>query len=179
MSTIAFHRAPDPAGRPAGKPYGGPMSSRDPLVAARLAKRIVHAGKWRTLPGRDDRARILTAIGSQARWAVLILSSEAVDALVALGKEVTPGLCHWDAARLVRGAPLERDPVTVALLGEGCARCRACWAAAEVAARERTDLARVAGGAPTMDAVAAVARARRVIGRTPLPSYYEPGPPRR
>jgi hypothetical protein len=137
------------------------MSSRDPVTAARVAKAVVQDGKWRTLPGRDDRAKILTAIGSQARWALLALTADAVDVLPALGKELPLGGCHWCAA-LIQRAPkpeLERDQVSLILLGTPCSKCRKRHAVADEKASSLAlyrDL--VAEGVP--EKVAAASRTR-------------------
>jgi hypothetical protein len=169
-------------------------------VCAQVAKRVVLKGEWRTLPARSDRVRILMAVKSQARWALLPLRPGDVDALVALGKEVSSGTCHWDAARIVRGPgkpELERDEVTLALLGQGCQRCRIRWAAAEVAERERAHVRNLvaAGYAPEdaayqrpgdLRATGAIwpagkepsgltAAARQAARKVPPPSYYIPG----
>jgi hypothetical protein len=152
------------------------MTSRDPVTVARAAKQLIWSGHWRTQIANDDATKVLMSLKSRLPWAVGLVHP---DALVAITKEVAPGCCHWCALQVVRdpGKPeLERSEANRVLLGEGCARCRTRWAAAEVAERERADLARIAGGAPTTAAVAAVARARRVV--TPTPSYYIPGRPR-
>lgn len=126
MTTIAIHGGRTPDGRPAGKPRVGLMSSRDPVLAARAAKAIIQDGKWRTLPGRDDRTRILLALKEQIGWAIPLLP---IDALAALGKEPGAG-CHWCAALLVRDPDkfeLPRDEVTLALLGQPCRNCADRW----------------------------------------------------
>jgi hypothetical protein len=177
--SITFH-GEAMGGRAVGKPRTGAMSSRDPVTAAKVAKGVVYDGKWRSLPGRDDRAKILMAIGNQARWALLALTADVVDVLPAVGKQ---GGCHWCAALIQRfpKPELERNPVNVALLGNGCPdyfqkRWREAELTAAAAREERAHLAAItAGGAPSTDAVRALARARRIVaGKTPEPSYYEP-----
>jgi hypothetical protein len=113
-----------------------PMSSRDPVTVAKAAKILVQTGDWRTLPGPDDKTRILTALKSRLPFA---LGQVPIDALVALAKVPPPGGCYWCSALVQRtpGPELARDEVTIALLGDGCQRCRIRWAAAEVAAREQ------------------------------------------
>jgi hypothetical protein len=161
MSTISIHGDRSPDGRSVGRPRTGRMSSRDPATAARVAKAVVQEGKWRSLPGSDDRAKILTAIGSQARWALLALTADAVDVLPALGKELPLGGCRWCAA-LIQRAPkpeLERNEVARVLLGTPCGRCRTRHAVAdEKAASLALYRELVAEGVP--EGVAAAARTR-------------------
>lgn len=172
MTTITFHGDRTPDGRAAGRPRTGMMSSRDPVTAAKVAKHVVAEGKWRTLPGRDDRARILTAIGSQAHWVVLALTPDMVEMLPALGKELPQGGCHWCSAFVQRfpEPELPRDPANVALLGNGCHDCQRRWKMAELtAAAAREELAHLdiitGGGAITASAVQGLERARRLVAQ--------------
>jgi hypothetical protein len=125
--SIMFHAGRGPDGRAAGKPWGGRMTSRNPVLAARAAKRIIQDGKWRTLPGHDDRTRILLALKEQIRWAIPMLP---VDGLAALAKAPPPGGCHWCALVTVLDPDrpeLERSEVNLALLGQPCRNCTDPW----------------------------------------------------
>jgi hypothetical protein len=179
MSAIVFHGSPGPGGRPGGKPYGGAMSSRDPVVAAKAAKQLVWSGHWRRQIASDDATKVMMSLKARMPWAVGLVHA---DALVALTKEVAPGTCHWDAARIARGLgepELERSEANRVLLGEGCQRCRTRWAAAEVAERERSSLEQIAAGGSLVAAAAGLERARRTLAHKPAPpSYYIPGRPR-
>jgi hypothetical protein len=158
--------------RAAGRPRTAGLSSRDPVVAARLARSIAMKGEWRTLPHRDDKRKILAAIGAQARWAVLALPAEATELLPALGKDLSQGCCHWGAAAMQRSPGLEppRTEVLLALLGNPCGGCRRRWANAEAAAAaaatEAEHLADLTAGGTTVESAgAALERARRLVGR--------------
>jgi hypothetical protein len=171
--SITFH-GESMGGRSVGKSRTGRMSSRDPVVAARVAKAVAMDGKWRSLPGRDDRAKILMAISSQARWVLLALTADVVEVLPALGKDLSLGGCHWCAALLQRSPEpeLARDPVTLALLGNGCADCQKRWTTAGMVAaaaqEEREHLETLtAGGGQVAAAVRGLERARRIVGRSP------------
>jgi hypothetical protein len=179
--SIMFHGS-SLGGRPGGKPYGGAMSSRDPVVAARVAKGVVYDGKWRSLPHRDDKQKILAAIAAKARWALLALPAEAVELLPALGWEKRLGACNWCAAAALRFPEPEapRTEVLLALLGNGCADCQRRWSTAALAASAAQEEAGhlktlTAGGGTVADTVRAMERARRIVaGKTPEPSYYRP-----
>jgi hypothetical protein len=120
------------------------LSSRDPVLVARAARRLIQSGHWRSQIGRDDKAKILVSLHSRLPFAVGHLP---LDALVALAKKPPAGGCAWCSA-LVQRVPdkpeLERNETTVALLGEPCARCRRRHLAAEVAQRERGHLDQLA-----------------------------------
>jgi hypothetical protein len=111
------------------------LSSRDPIAAAKASKRLVQAGEWQRLPGRDDQTKILLAIKSKIPWA---LGQVPVDGLLALTKQPPPGGCSWCSQVVVRTPKpeLERTEANLALLGGGCTSCRVRWEAAAVAARE-------------------------------------------
>jgi len=137
-------------GRAVGRPRtltAAGLSSRDPLVAARLARSIAMKGEWRTLPHRDDQRKILAAVAAEARWAVLALPPEATELLPALGKDLRAGCCHWGAAAMQRSPEPEppRTPVLLALLGNPCSGCQQRWRKAEATAavveREREHVA--------------------------------------
>jgi hypothetical protein len=152
-------------GRPGGKPYGGRMSSRDPVTVARAAKRLVQSGHWQRQIAKDPRTKVAMSLKSQMPWAVGLVH---LDALAALTKEVAPGTCHWDAARIVRGPgqpELEPTEANLILLGRGCSRCRTRWTTAEVAAREHRDLTQIAGGQPLTAAIRGLESARRIVGQ--------------
>jgi hypothetical protein len=166
-------------GRAVGRPRTAGMSSRDPLVAARYVKSVAEQGKWRSLPGRDAKAKILTAVSNEARWALLALPADAVEALAAFEQEDLSQVgCRWCALRLQRlPAPdLERNEAALVVLGHGCQACQRRWARAEatagVAAREHGDLTLIAGGQPLTTAIRGLARARRVVGQAGQPSRY-------
>ena len=122
------------------------LSSRDPVTMARAARRLVQSGDWERQIARDDQTKVLMSLKARMPWAVGHLP---VDGLVALTKAPPPGGCSWCAA-FVQRAPdkpeLARTETTIALLGEGCTRCRQRWEidtrAAELvaAAREREAL---------------------------------------
>lgn len=162
------------------------LSSRDPVAVTKAAKQLVQAGKWRTLPGRDDRAKILTALKDRLPFALGLVQ---VDALVALAKQPPSGGCYWCSAlvqRLPDRPELERTADTVAALGEGCATCRARWAAAAVAQQEAAHVAALvaAGFRPeaaahlrTAEQVSEHTRSLRSLGSAkppprPQPPYY-------
>jgi hypothetical protein len=137
-------------GRAVGRPRtlaAAGLSSRDPVVAARLARSIAMKGEWRTLPHRDDQQKILAAIAAEARWAVLALPAEATELLPALGKDLRAGCCHWGAAAMQRSPEPEppRTEVLLALLGNPCSGCQQRWSKAEATAaaaqREREHVA--------------------------------------
>jgi hypothetical protein len=179
MTSIVFHGAPGPGGRPGGKPYGGRMSSRDPVTVAKAAKQLIWSGDWERQIANDTKAKIMMSLKARMPWAVGLVHP---DALVAITKAVAPGCCHWCALLLVRGpgeSELERSEANRVLLGEGCRRCRARWAAAEVAEREHADLEQIAAGGSLVAAADGLERARRTLARrTPVPSYCTPGRPR-
>jgi hypothetical protein len=114
------------------------LSSRDPIVVTEAAKRLVQAGQWRTLPGRDDKSKILLALKSRLPFA--LTTGPHIDALVALGKELDPSrpMCHWCAAAVVRTPKpeLPRNEINRVALGTPCTDCEARWEQAEVEARE-------------------------------------------
>jgi hypothetical protein len=115
-----------------------PRSSRDPVTVARSAKVVIQSGHWRRQAGRDDRTKILLSLRTRLPGPMLPVAAEhlPVAALTALTKQPPPGGCHWCAA-LIQRTPepeLERTPATLALLGNGCARCQRRWAATDRAA---------------------------------------------
>jgi hypothetical protein len=125
--TVEFHADAGRGGRAVGRPRTGLLSSRDPVTVAKAAKQLIQSGHWQQQAGRDDRTKVLISLQSRLPFAVGQLP---VDALVALTKQPPPGGCHWCAALLqvVPDRPeLDRTPVTLALLGEGCQRCRHRW----------------------------------------------------
>jgi hypothetical protein len=159
-------------GRPVGRPRTGLLSSRDPVTVAKAARQLVRSGHWRSQAGGDDRTRVLISLRSRLPFAVGILP---VDALVALTKQPPPAGCAWCCALLqvVPDRPeLERTPATLALLGEGCQRCRHRWAVDERVADlvdEAREQARLAAG-----------RARPpdpLVAATPPPTPAPAGPP--
>jgi hypothetical protein len=103
-------------------------SSRNPIAAAKAAKALVQQGAWRTLPPRDDKAKIAMALSSRLPWVLRL--GIPLDALVAVGKG---GNCYWCNAP----AGLQRDEVTTTILGPGCGGCQVAEAAADVLVRER------------------------------------------
>jgi hypothetical protein len=164
-------------GRAVGRPrtLTASLSSRDPAVAARLARSIAMKGEWRTLPHRDDKRKILAAIAAEARWAVLALPREATELLPALGKDLSRGGCHWCAAAMQRCPEPEppRTEVLLALLGNGCADCQRRWSMAGLTAaaaqEEQAHLDQLTeGGAPVASAVRGLESARRIVGRSPV-----------
>jgi hypothetical protein len=179
VSTITIHGSRGADGRSVGKPYGGRMSSRNPVTVAKAAKALIQSGHWERQIANDVQTKVLMSLKARMPWAVGLVHA---DALVALTKEVAPGTCHWDAARIVRGLgepELERSEANRVLLGEGCQRCRTRWAAAEVAERERSSLEQIAADGSLVAAAAGLERARRTLARKPAPpSYYTPGRPR-
>jgi hypothetical protein len=154
------------------------MSSRDPIVAARFARRVVRDGKWRSLPHRDDKQKILAAIAAEARWAALALPPEATELLPALGKDLSQGGCGWCAAAMQRCPEPEppRTPVLLALLGQpGQDCCQRRWAMAEAirASAAAEDLAQLtAGGVPVASAIRGLERARKLVSQAGRPGRY-------
>jgi hypothetical protein len=147
MSTIVIH-SDRYGGRAIGQPRTGHMGpGRDPVMVAREARRLIQSGDWQRLPAASDRKRILALLQARLPAALGLLP---LAGLYALGKQPPAGGCHWCAA-LVQVLPdrleLERTPITLALLGDGCNRCQARWQVdARVAAlvdetRERERLA--------------------------------------
>jgi hypothetical protein len=108
-------------------------SSRDPVMVARAARRLIQSGDWQQRIANDPRTKVMMSLKAKMPWAVGHLP---VDGLVALTKESG---CHWCAAvvqRLPDRPELEHTEANLALLGEGCQGCRTRWEAAAVADRE-------------------------------------------
>lgn len=159
-------------GRAVGRPrtLTASQSSRDPVVAARLARAIAMKGEWRTLPHRDIKRKILAAVAAEANWAALALPPEATELLPALGKDLRSGCCHWGAAAMQQGTDPPRTPVLLALLGNGCAGCQKRWREAELtvaaAREEKAYLDPVAAsGASVAGAIRGLENARRIVGQ--------------
>jgi hypothetical protein len=150
--TVALHgdRHGD---RPAGKPITAAMASpTDPATAVVLARRLLQSGAWRTVPKQgDDTDKALYLLHARVPAALAVLGRVAVAAMTK--RPPSPG-CHWCAAHLLavlsfaggqEDAYPARDELTLAFLGQPCARCQArharddqaLAAMAEAAKRER------------------------------------------
>jgi hypothetical protein len=155
------------------------------VVVARAARRLIQDGHWQRIPTGSDRTRILAVLQARLPAALGLLPPAG---LFALGKQPPPGGCAWCCA-LVQTLPdrpeLDCTPVNVALLGQGCERCRRRWrldariaavitetAAAGVLARRSSPPATpaLAASAEPPPTSTATARAGRV------PHYWQPRP---
>jgi hypothetical protein len=179
MSSISIHgdRLSD---RAVGKPRSGRMQPTGPELGtqARAALWRFYAST-RTQGVARDRLGVAT-VRNQYPATRGVFSDAALTAVL---REPKPGHCSWDHYRDLAASSGEPPPVPspelFGLLGSQCGGCRTHFAAQVVAERERQDLTRIAGGAPTPAAVAGLERARRTLARrTPAPSYYTPGRPR-
>ena len=154
-------------------------ASQNLISAAKAARQLVLAGRWRTLPTRDTEAKIRMALRSRRPWVLPLLPTDAMDALVALGQP--GGRCGWCHAP----AGLPRNEVTSAILGDGCTSCRVAWEAAAAAVRERPHVRQLvaAGFRPeaaanlrTPEQIADYTRRLRVLDRAKLPPRPIPEP---
>jgi hypothetical protein len=181
--TIDFH-SDRAGGRAVGQPRTGRMGpGRDPILVAREARRLIQSGHWQRLGANSDREKILTLLRARLPAALSLVPTAA---LFALGKQPPAGGCHWCAAlvqQLPDRAELDRTPVNLALLGEGCRRCQHRWQVdARVAALidEAREEARLAAGrprTPEQDVTAPTASLPPLTAATP--PYYQrrPWPP--
>jgi hypothetical protein len=169
---------------------GRMLSSRDPVVLARAGKQLIQSGHWEQQIARDDQTKVLMSLKTRLPFAVGKLPT---DALVALTKAPPPGGCAWCCCFIQRAPDkpeLDRNEVTVALLGQGCARCQRRWQMdARVAelveeAREEARLAAATPPPPEQDLPVPPASLPALVAaptpaparRVPDPDYYTPQP---
>jgi hypothetical protein len=159
--TVEFHADRD-GDRAVGQGRTGRLGpGRDPILVAREARRLIQDGAWARLPANSDPEKILTMLKARLPAALGLLPTAG---LFALGQQPPPGGCHWCAA-LVQRLPdlpeLDRTPVNLALLGQGCRRCQRRWQVdqrvAELIERAVEEARLAAGRARTPKPLAAAA----------------------